>query len=476
MATSELPGELEQTKRRQASSAPPGIGLTPEQQKVKADAEWRRGAQQRQAEFRQGLGNAVGQAARSVAGAAMMPVDFIRNTTFDSNLPDYSTPTKEVAKQQAAQQRASDWVAQNPQAAEQASKGLQGVANRAVGVAQVPFTNGIAHGLLTNTLHSTAPRGPGSAGSAASGGAPGGWSSVVPAADQPAPATPAQSGGLASWSRTGIGAGRAGGEIVGRMGANGVSEFSNREVDVKGADPQRAVGRVGEGIGGGISLGQPGDAQAAIQSFERANAIRGEQLGGFHVGGIRSGAPTSAELLNARLGLRMREADRADRELQQQGIDAGLDRALKERELVGAEQRTQQEVEAGNLTLEQSRRLGNLQQQYLAADEAQRPAIAAQIRALSGKDESSMTPRDYIVKRKVPVLDAQGYPAGEREELVDGRTGQVIGGGPGVLSGNSSPARTSVSRAEVEQTARNRGMTTEQVIEQLKQRGVSVNG
>lgn len=513
MATSDLPGELEQTKRRQTGAAPTapapssgglplartaaapvGVMLTPEQIKAQADAEWRRGSQQRQAEFRQGVGNALSQTARSVAGAAMMPVDFIKNTTFDSNLPDYSTPAKEAARPGPTPQQQAGGIAAFDMTQRAVDAGLKrpisGVMRPSAGLHTVEPLASVASGQARR------------ASGTASGGAQGG---------QPTPASPAQPGGLGSWSRIGIGAGRAGGEIAGRIGENGVPEFSNREADVKGAGSQRAVGSVGDGIGGGISYGEAGDSQRAIERFERANVERARMVessrrggigeyGGLRIGGGDSRMEEAAErrrmsiaglspkqqqaALLEKAGQRLKADELGLRgaELRQRGIDAGLDRGLREREMAGAEQanalqarRTEQEIETGNLALEQGRRLNDLQQQYLAANDEQRPAIAAQIRALSGKDDSSMAPRDYIVKRKVPVLDEKGYPVSEKEELVDGRTGEVLGGGASGQGGGRA-ARTSVSMAEVEQTARNRGISADEVVEQLKQRGVSVNG
>ncbi|MBH3341002.1 hypothetical protein I5L51_17970 [Pseudomonas mendocina] len=68
----------------------------------------------------------------------------------------------------------------------------------------------------------------------------------------------------------------AGNGIAMRLGANGSPEFSNDPTTLAGAGamPAGGMSRIGDGVGGGLSVGEPGDAQMAIDRFERANQER----------------------------------------------------------------------------------------------------------------------------------------------------------------------------------------------------------
>lgn len=82
------------------------------------------------------------------------------------------------------------------------------------------------------------------------------------------------------------------------------------------------MGRVGDGKGTFSVMGEAGDAERAIATFDRANQIRGgiprqRELGdnGGKVTVVRDStrAPTLTELVNERRDLQQREAGRADR-------------------------------------------------------------------------------------------------------------------------------------------------------------------
>lgn len=172
------------------------------------------------------------------------------------------------------------------------------------------------------------------------------------------------------YALTGIGADRKGGEIVGRTGANGVPEFTN-EAATPGAfasarampaggmggaplktpgvsnladdvplEKRGSINNIGNGIGGGLSVGEDGDAQMALGRFERANQIRaemnanrprevGDNGGRATVVRDSSRAPSIAEMVNER-----RDARQAETSLKlqqaQQGIAAGLQQATTE--------------------------------------------------------------------------------------------------------------------------------------------------
>ena len=476
MATSDYPGDIPLLKRRQAAptsqgAIPPGIALTPEQIQANKDAEWRRGSLQRQADFKQGVSEvagSVGSKVKDAYGAVLGAATIIPRTGYGiatgeipvnvQHLPDYSAgkaPSTPDPRNQAGGIMAFD-IAQRAVDSAQRPFGIP----RSMPTQAAPAESGIVK--TSSAAKKEQPETPGVAGSAQSSGAGG------PAA------IPSTSNG---WSKTGIGVGRHGGEIVGRMGANGVPEFTNKADAGEGFGLQRAIGRVGDGIGGGLTVGEAGDSQIAIGRFERANAERAASLGG--IGGGRfvqagnampdamdraaqrreasiAAAPASSRAQRnaqeiAMRGLEMQQRSDISRaelglraeETAQQGIDAGLDRGLKERELAGTEQRnqlesqkTQQEIEQGSLSLQQQQRQVELLSkiQDPATSDADRQRLTAQYRSLYGKGEE-MTPRDYIVKRKVPVLDEKGYPVSEKEELVDGRTGLVLG-----AQGGNQPA------------------------------------
>lgn len=442
MATSDIPGEIEQTKRRQGGAIPAGIGLTPEQQKAQADVEWRQGAQQRQAEFKRnvgevanGIGDAVGMAARSVASFPLAAGRGIANANVYDRPFDYSTPAKEAGKSGPTPQQQAGGIA------------AYDIAQRAVGSARQPFNNAAAGRLLTRQ-QVTSPAKP---------GVPETPSNIAPndqssggAGGQPASDSPAPPGGIGQWSRTGIGRGRAGGEIVGRMGAEGVPEFSNATGAVAGSGPQRAVGRVGDGIGGGLSVGADGDAALATQRLKRANDEREKAIAISRRGGIGEGGGLvvvkdsgrgfkadreAAERRAMRYGVdeRREELGLRRRELDQQGIEAGLDRALRERELAGTEQRnvlegqrTQQELEAGALSLAQQRQIADLYARYEQAPPEDRAALAEQIHTLTGKE----APNRFTVVSGGQEYDmSAGALVNRPSRVFNNQTGQFVDGG-----------------------------------------------
>lgn len=412
MATSDIPGDTEQTKRRQASTGlPPGIALTPEQQEAQRRQADRKRMSENIQRSKAAVGDAVGTAAGSIASIPKAIGSALASANVYDRPFDYSTPAKEAAEPgPAPQQQAGGIMAFD-------------IAQRAVDSAQRPF--GIPRSMptqaapaapgITKTSSATTKEQsetPGVAGSAQSSGA--GGPAAIPSASN-------------GWSKSGIGVGRDGGEIVGRMGANGVPEFTNKAAAGEDIGNQRVIGRVGDGIGGGLTAGEAGDSQIAIGRFERANSERAASFGG--IGGGRfvqagnampdamdraaqrreasiAAAPASSRAQRnaqeiAMRGLEMQQRSEISRaelglraeETAQQGIDARLDRGLKERELAVTEQRnqledqrTQQEIEAGNLTLAQQRKVADLYARYEQAVPEERAELAEQIRTLTGKD------------------------------------------------------------------------------------------
>lgn len=113
-----------------------------------------------------------------------------------------------------------------------------------------------------------------------------------------------------------------------------------------------------------------------------------------------------------------------------------------------------------------------LYQQYQAAAEAgdteRTQAIAGMLQELGGKNSENLR-NNFMAVGGGQEWDSQaGVMRNVPQRLVDLRSGQEVGGQP--------ERRTSVSMDEVKATAKARGVSEKQVMEMLKQQGVSVNG
>lgn len=256
--------------------------------------------------------------------------------------------------------------------------------------------------------------------------------------------TPGEQGN--GYTRTGIGQGRQGGEIVGRMGANGVPEFTNEAAtpgSVTGAGSVGGIGRVGNGQGGTFSVGAPGDAQLAYDRNERAIAERykmndisrrgeiGE--GGGRVTVIRDSSrpPTIADMLGARLDGRKAETEalRTDAQL-------GLKREAREAADSQLNQSVQQQqLQVGNLDMADRQRIQSLYAQYESAAPGERAALAEQIRVLTGKDQ----PARYAVAPGGQEYDTTaGALVNRPARVFNSQTGEFVdqqgGGQPSDIS------------------------------------------
>lgn len=160
------------------------------------------------------------------------------------------------------------------------------------------------------------------------------------ATNVPQPGSQAPAFDQGKWTSTGNG-------MAMRLGAGGQPEFSNQADALQGAQAMPAGGfgarrsaipdsmpliqrgsyrNIGNGIGGGISYGEPGDAARAIAQFDAANAIRSEQLPGVRVAGTGYQNRMTAGQFGAQ-----RRQDRQDAVRTETG--------LRERELAIQEQR-----------------------------------------------------------------------------------------------------------------------------------------
>ncbi|MFV3385386.1 hypothetical protein ACNFCJ_08025 [Pseudomonas sp. NY15364] len=178
-------------------------------------------------------------------------------------------------------------------------------------------------------------------------------------------------------SPAGNGYTQAGNGIAMRTGVDGAPEFTNDNAAVSGARtmPAGGMSRVGDGVGGGLSVGEPGDAQMAIDRFERANQERAQMIqasrrgeigeGGGRVTVVRdsSRAPSNNEILAARHAERQ-DVINQNREQSQQQARAGV--RGEQRQAATAEleqQRLQQQIAEGDLGVQDRQRLDQLRAQ-----------------------------------------------------------------------------------------------------------------
>lgn len=293
--------------------------------------------------------------------------------------------------------------------------------------------------------------------------------------------TPAAQGN--GFQQTGIGG------IVGRRNSQGVMEFSNAQGDVAGAAGTRLVdGNMGDGIGG-LSVGQAGDAQQAIERVDRANAERQRMVDASR-GGLGDtgnftvvGDNTRGSLFGQELEARRRRRDGTDqaiaenrlkaRELNQNNANTQAELGLRQREVVNAEQtgaldrqKTQQEIQNNQLTLDQQQQVQAIRTRL--AD----PSLPANERAQLERNYAALTTpaKDrYVLQDVVLGQDATGAPI-TGKAAVDVTTGQVVGQGLGLtnpqMQADLAQARRIVAtdpskRAEVEkrlQQAYSRGL------------------
>lgn len=490
-----------------------GMTLTPEQQRrQRIDSDMQRATDNiRQSKAAIGevvndAGGAIKQAGRTLAETGKAGLGLIKNTRFDNSLPDYGNYG-------LIKRRAENFVQNNPEQAEAARLGLRGIADRASSAAidavrAAPPTQATpagAPGLGLLKPASAQPIGQGTQDAMPRSGASDAERSAPGSVDGAAPRL-----GFRKTSVDGV---------VGRVGQDGTLEFSNAAGDVAGAnDSPLTAGRMGNGIGG-LSVGEPGDSQLALERFERANQEREKMIqvsrrgqigenGGLTIVRDSTRAPTFAELQNerlglrrqarddqreseqARLGLRRRELDTAERtaarELDNAERTAASELGLRERELAGnerltglEEQRLGMELQTGQLALAQQQRIEDMRTQL--ADPNLDPATRAQLER--AYDALTTPAKDrYAAQGKEQDRMADLYKTWSQENSYRKEGQQVpfeqwvqpymqATGGQG-----EQPRRTQVSRAEVEQTAKARGMSADEVIKRLASAGVSVSG
>lgn len=265
--------------------------------------------------------------------------------------------------------------------------------------------------------------------------------------------------------------------IAVRRNDSGVTEFSNDPAAVSGAqtipaggiggqplrtpgvsnmaddvalEKRGSINNVGNGVGGGLSVGAPGDAALALGRFERANQEREKMIqvsrrGGIGEGGGRvtvvrdsSREPSIAELMNARMQSRQVQ-DETARTQAQQSIMEGADQ-LATNQLT--RQKTQQELDAGQVGLESQQRLAKLGAMMadpnLGTD--QRQAARDAYTSLSTPAKDRFKSQDFILGRDENGRDIRGT------QLIDVTTGRPVTGGIGDVMPQRSTTPTVGSR------------------------------
>ncbi|MEQ6329073.1 hypothetical protein VLF92_12180 [Pseudomonas chengduensis] len=283
--------------------------------------------------------------------------------------------------------------------------------------------------------------------------------SVSPSAPAAAPATPAAASGSQSIIDN----------IPGQSAAQ--SQASASPITVNGRRPPS----IGDGMGA-FSQMQPGDSQLALQRFQRAGEIRAQTIQDSRRGQIGEGggrltivrdssrAPSIADIQNARLDARQAQTNLQNQQAQQ-SILSGMDERLTGQL---QRQRLSQEVDQGALASQDQRRLQSLRDQIadpnLGAD--QREAARSAYTSLSTPAKDRYQSQDIIIGRDENGRDIRG------SQLIDVTTGRPVTGG----IGDFSPPRRTVTSAEVDATAKSRGISKDQVIQMLQGIGVTVSG
>lgn len=240
--------------------------------------------------------------------------------------------------------------------------------------------------------------------------------------------------GAPGWNKTGVGAGAQGGEVAARVGADGVTEFTNDGTAVAGAQdlPRLGVGRVGDGVGT-FSQGQAGDSQLAYDRNERAIAERDKMIdisrrgelgeGGGRVTVVRdsSRAPSLADIQNERLDGRQAQTEALRAQTQQSGIESNQRMTTEQLQ----QQKMQQDLATGQFSVQDRQRIAELQARMVdpALSEEERTSAREAYTALSTQAKDRYQSQDVILGRDESGKDIRGT------QLIDVTTGRPVAGG-----------------------------------------------
>ncbi|KWR85526.1 hypothetical protein [Pseudomonas sp. PI1] len=355
---------------------------------------------------------------------------------------------------------------------------------------------------------------------------PAGTSNVLPPAAAPTPgdASAQQPAGQDGWARTGFGVQRQGGEIAARVGPSGQAEFSNDAATVASAVPNYgnfgarrpaaapaaqpgygayrrtpeqlaamrlqndqdlaatgSAANLGNGVGT-FSQAQAGDAQLALDRFERANQQRQQMVETAHRGELGNNggqltvvrdstrAPSDVDIQNARLEERLANTD-ATRQQAQNSTALANQRVASEAQRMGTEalnqQRLQQQVQEGGYGLQDQQRIDGLKASMVdpTLTQAQREQARDTYINLITQPKDRYRSQDVILGRDENGRDIRGT------QLIDVTTGQPVAGG----TTQGAPLRRSVSRAEVQSAAKEDGVSVDDYIRALRAKGVMVS-
>ena len=313
-----------------------------------------------------------------------------------------------------------------------------------------------------------------------------GQGQAAPQETRPAAAKPADSPYFATDSGIAV-----------RRNENGVTEFSNDPQALANAQAMPAGGIGGQtlrtpgvsnmaddvalerrgsisNLGNGIgtfSQMNPGDSALALGRFERANQERekmiqasrrgeiGEAGGRLTIVADSTRTPTRRERQLARLDARLAETEalRAGiREAAATGADTRATNSL-------TRTKTQQDIATGELALQSAQAVQQLR--ALMADpsltDAERQAAMQAYGALT------ISPKDRYMTVEGGTNEFGGRDASSVFDRLAGR---------GIGANGAGQPRRAVTMSEIEATAKNRNMSTDQVIKALKAQGVTIQG
>lgn len=281
--------------------------------------------------------------------------------------------------------------------------------------------------------------------------------------------------GARGWNKSGIGAGAQGGEIAAMVGADGVPSFTNEPGAVAGAQelPRLGVGRIGNGIGT-FSQSDAGDSQLAYDRNERAIAEREKMIQASRSGAIGEGggrvtvvadssrAPTTAEILRGRHDGQQAQTEALRAQTLQSGVESNQRMTTEQL----GQQKLQQDLATGQYGVQDRQRIAELQARMVdpGLSEEERTSAREAYTALSTQAKDRYQSQDVILGRDESGKDIRGT------QLIDVTTGRPVAGGA-----VQPQRRASVARSEVEQAAREDGVSVDDYIKALKAQGVSVS-
>lgn len=293
-----------------------------------------------------------------------------------------------------------------------------------------------------------------------------------------------------TWQGTGIGVGRAGGEIAMRTGADGAPEFTNENATPgattgaaatqEGFGTRRpAAASVGDGVGTFTQL-EPGTSQLALERFGRANEIRagarrpaelGDNGGKLTVVRDSSRTPTLQERRLARLEAQLAQTEALQGRTANEANEVAV-RIAGEQQRMGTEQLNQQrlgqQIEEGEVAAVDRQRMAQLRATIAdpAASEEERNAARQAYNVLATQAKDRYIAQDVVLGqgKNGPVIGRQ---------VIDVTTGQPVVAG-GAEAGQGLPQGVTVERAMQEaQAAIAAGVPRDAVNERLRLWGIN---